>query len=487
MKVKITCLIIITIFQAFRISCNYSFEPIEELIPKTAIFETSDFNSYKIYRYIPSCSGTNISPKNIYIQILGGSQSDFIYVFFYDNYEKIAQDKDSFFTNFIGKVKYISSFNIANSILFSDLNCNQEYYIVISDTQPNPDTIVSGFIVNVIDADIGNITLSPELSDFFSFHKRKDKEEIILYSFNETKYGLFSFSTKAQVKIFKNNELFYNKEDEPKKVLLLEKNENYTIYFNSENQNFFSLQLFNEPPDFKYDYKSGPIALYYSTYYYLEIDISEYKLDDIILFSFFTSESCAFRYQYKKNFKGNNFIDLGSYSHRNFIPIKKTIEDSTLIIRIQVLSHLQFSILSIIQDKIEEIKTEYNQIITGPKYFFIDYFDLNNINSIGIGANESFNIFEEKKEYKTSISFRGYQNYYITKNDNNAINIFKSALIYFNSTNKVLFEVKKFNYPTFISYTSNLNPDFNSEFFQLCQGHNTLNELHFYLLSNRYF
>ena len=117
-----------------------------------------------------------------------------------------------------------------------------------------------------------------------------------------------------------------------------------------------------------------------------------------------------------------------------------------MVIRIEVILTFQFSILSIIPDKIEEIKTEYNQIITGPKYFFIDYFELNNINSIGIGANESFNIFEEKKEYKTSISFRGYKNYYITKYDNNAPNTFKSALIYFNSTNKVLFEVKKFNY-----------------------------------------
>ena len=330
-----------------------------------------------------------------------------------------------------------------------------------------------------MDADIGNIPLSPQLSDFFSFHKRKDKEEIILYSFNETKYGLFSFSTKAQVKIFKNNELFYNKEDEPKKVLLLEKNENYTIYFNSENQNFFSLQLFNEPPDFKYDYKSGPIALYYSTYYYLEIDISEYKLDDIILFSFFSSQSCAFRYQYKKNLKGNNFNDLGEYSYRNFIPIKKTIADSTLVIRIEVILTIQFSILSVIQDKIEEIKSDYKQIITGPKYFFIDYFELNNMNSIGIGANESFNIFEEKKEYDTSISFRGYQNYYIIKYDNYAPNIFKSALIYFNSTNKVLFEVKKYNYSIFMSYERNY-PNFNSEFFQFCQGHKTLNELHFY-------
>ena len=44
MKDNITFLIIF-IFQAFTISCNYSFEPIEELIPKTGIFDTRDSNS----------------------------------------------------------------------------------------------------------------------------------------------------------------------------------------------------------------------------------------------------------------------------------------------------------------------------------------------------------------------------------------------------------------------------------------------------------
>ena len=194
MKVNIIFLIIF-IFQAFTISCNYSYEPIEELIPKTAIFETRDFNSYKIYRYIPSCSGAYIYNKNIYLQIIADGQDSDICIYFYDNYEKIEQDSNSFFINFIGKETYI--YRLIDSILISDLNCNQEYYIVISNAHPYPNKYVSGFIFNIMDADIGNITLSPELSDFFSFHKRKNKEEIILYSFNETKYGLFSFSINA--------------------------------------------------------------------------------------------------------------------------------------------------------------------------------------------------------------------------------------------------------------------------------------------------
>ena len=124
------------IFQAFTISCNYSYEPIEELIPKTAIFETKDFNSYKIYRYIPSCSGAYIYNKNIYLQIIADGQESHICIYFYDNYEKIEQDSNSFFINFIGKETYI--YNLIDSILISDLNCNQEYYIVISNAYPYP-------------------------------------------------------------------------------------------------------------------------------------------------------------------------------------------------------------------------------------------------------------------------------------------------------------------------------------------------------------
>jgi hypothetical protein len=304
-------IIIIFILQIFTASCNYTYEIIEELIPKTAIFETRDFNSYKIYKYIPSCSDNNIYNKNIYLQFLGDGQHSFFYIYFYDNYDNIAQDKNGEFINYLNSGPYIV-ISREKSFLVSNLNCSQEYYVVVANIDSKSYDYVSGFIFNIIDADIDIINLSPELSDFFSFYKRrKDKEEIIKYFNNETKYGLFTLSEYAKVQIFKNNKLIYKNQDyENKKELLLEKNSNYTIHFNStrNEDNFFILQLFNEPFDYKYDFKKGPIALYYSNNYYLEIDISEYKLDDIILFSFFSPHKYSFRYQFKKNFKGNNYI-----------------------------------------------------------------------------------------------------------------------------------------------------------------------------------
>ena len=74
------------------------------------------------------------------------------------------------------------------------------------------------------------------------------------------------------------------------------------------------------------------------------------------------------------------------------------------------------------------------------------------------------------------IIIKGIQNLYITKTYNNKPESFKSIIIYINSTSNVLFEVKKLHYPIFWIYTSH-----NIEYFQLCQGQDTLNELYFYL------
>ena len=64
---------------------------------------------------------------------------------------------------------------------------------------------------------------------------------------------------------------------------------------------------------------------------------------------------------------------------------------------------LDFTIMNLIPN-IEEINLEFRKEIKGPKYYFIDYFKFNNMNSIGFLANESFFLFEEKNKYITSLS-----------------------------------------------------------------------------------
>ena len=475
--------LVIYITNIFVIS-PYTYELIEELIPKTIIFNLTDSNSFKIFKYIPSCL-ENEDYKSIYLQFLNDRNGTYN-IYIYDDFSKIAQNSDSKFENYINHYRIIS---LENSVLFSNLNCKKEYYFVISLNiykyrYEFPDIYyptLSGLLFNIIDGKTDIINLSPELSDIFAFQQRdRYQQEIIFYSHTETKKGLISFSTDAKIQIFKNNEIIYEKgEEDYKKELLLEKNENYTFYFMGNNSHyFFSLQLFNETSNLNYyDFKNGPITLYYSPLYFIEVDISQFELNDIILIDFYAYWEFTFQYQYKSKFKENYFNHLGRYKKHNYFPIKKEIKDSSLIIRIEMIDYLDFNIMNLIPHKIDEINSEFNQIIKGPKYYYIDYFKFNNMNSIGFLANESFFFFEEKIEYITYASSY-YDNIFITSLNNYMANSFKNAIIYFNSSNNILFEIKKYNYSFLDKDPNQYIPDY--EYFQLCQGNDTLDELYFY-------
>ena len=473
--------LIIFISNIFVISPNYTYEIIEELIPKTIIFDTKDLYFFKIFKYIPLCQENENYKKDIYLQTLSKYHHTTL-IYIYDDFSKIAQNNNFKFINYINYF-YINTLEI--SFLFSDLNCKKEYFFVLSyyydDYSHSDYPEFSGILFNIIDAKIDIINLTPELSDIFSFHQRnKTQREIIFYSHKEKKNCLINFSIYAKIQIFKNGDIIYEKkEDEYKKEILFEKNENYTIYFMGYNNNFFSLQLFNETPILKYDLKNGPIALYYSPIYYFEIDISQFEVDDIILLYFCSSSIVRIKYQYKSKFKGNNFNFLGIYKRYNYIPIKNTIKDSSLIISIENTDDFpEFTILNFISDKIGEINLEFKKEIKGPKYYFIDYNKFNNMNSIGFLANESFFIHEEKKEEETSI-LSHYHHFFITTLDSYAVNTFKSAIIYFNSSNNILFEVKKYNYPFLDKLRSRYFPNY--DYYQLCQGKDTLDEIYFFL------
>ena len=78
-----------------------------------------------------------------------------------------------------------------------------------------------------------------------------------------------------------------------------------------------------------------------------------------------------------------------------------------------MMRNVDFIIINLIQDKIEEVNSEFKHIIKGPKYYFIDYFKFNKMNSIGYLANDSFLLYEENNEYTTSISSY-FDNIFIT-------------------------------------------------------------------------
>ena len=471
------------------ISSNYTYEIIKELIPKVITFDAQHLNYFKIFKYIPPCLETENYKKDIYLQVLT-SLRRIHYIYIYDNFSNIAQNSDFHFINYINYTN-TTSFSPTVSYLFSNLDCKKEYFFVILLPHKDKNTYyiypyqtLSGLLFNIIDANNNIINLSPELSYNFSFYQRNEaKKEIIFYSHNETKNAIIYFSKDANIQIFKNGEIVYFKrEKEYKKEITFLKNENYTIHFMGyEKEKLFTLQLFNETSILEYDFNSSPIALYGSPVYYFEINISQFEINDIILldfYNYYSYSSYSFKYQYKSKFVRNNFINLGRFREHNYIPIRNKIKDSSLIISIENYNgNLDFSILNLIPDKIEEIYSELKQEIKGPKYYFIDYSKFNDMNSIGFLANESFLLFEENIKDETTIS-NNYYHVFITTLNNYDVNTFKSAIINFNSSNYTLFEIKKYNYP-FLYRDRKIN--INYEYFQLCQGDNTLDEIYFYL------
>ena len=179
-------------------------------------------------------------------------------------------------------------------------------------------------------------------------------------------------------------------------------------------------------------------------------------------------------YQFKSILNEKNLIYATSKS--NFITIKKTRDDPALIIY-NLIGAYQYTILNLI--KAEEIKSDYELTINGPKFFLLEYSLLNGMNSIGIESDIPFYLYEQTL-YKYDVSNnKFYLNLFITIHNNIEFHYPKNALIYFNSKEKSLFRVKKFEYSFFYVKDYYNTPSY-SEYFQLCQGKDSPKELYFY-------
>lgn len=89
------------------------------------------------------------------------------------------------------------------------------------------------------------------MSNYYPIAQRKNhSQEIISYFHDETKYDLFYSDDYAKVIILKNDIIIYNKENDKKafeNTIELEKNQNYTIIFDSNSRDpLIIIQLFNE-------------------------------------------------------------------------------------------------------------------------------------------------------------------------------------------------------------------------------------------------
>ena len=71
------------------------------------------------------------------------------------------------------------------------MECEKNYYFVISDASKSTYYYYSYVHFSIIDADIESFKISPSLSNFFLFQKRDNRnQDFLFYSYKETKYGL---------------------------------------------------------------------------------------------------------------------------------------------------------------------------------------------------------------------------------------------------------------------------------------------------------
>lgn len=468
-------LLIFTFFNIISISLNtYTYDSISELVPKNIIFETN-YYSYIIFKYIPSCNNNKFnSQNNIYVQLLLKPLNT-IFLYIYTDFSNISQDINSIFINYdsLYRISYSSS------ILLTNLVCGQEYYFVFYKTPGDITDYPFYFKVTIIDGNKDFIEISAGLSDHYSIYQRTEKEEQILYTYTTRKYALINFNRLGRLKIVENENILYDNESLSfSEIYEFKENTIYNITYKTDSLiTPINFQFFDQPKTFKFDYKKGPMILYNYKYYF-EIDISDFTVgENILLYFYAIHNSYHILYQFKSNFKGNNYIDLGEYYSLNYIPIKKTNVESTLIIYIQFNDYYMFSLFNVISSKVEEITEEKTLSITGPIYYILDYYSLNNICSIGIESNEPFFLFEYNIGYQTKIVNTYYVNVYFTKYNNLEPHIFKKAIIFYNSTKSARLKIKKLDFSIF---EPKLDKHPENEFFQLCQGENTEKELYFY-------
>jgi len=251
----------------------------------------------------------------------------------------------------------------------------------------------------------------------------------------------------------------------------------YYIYYESVCP--IHIQFFNENNFFKYSKENFPMLLYMKNReYYFEINISDYKVGENIILQTFDTTGNYIKYQYKSDFSQNNLINLGLYNNFNYIPIKKTKNDSSLILYIKYTSMYDYllSILNIVKDDVMEIDSDLNLTFKGPQFLFLDYVKFNNLKSFAIESDKKFFFYEQEIDKAIQVNKRDYNFIYISKQNAEKPLLFKKGFIYFNSTEECHFMIKKFNF----SIIEKQHTSTGHEYLSLCHGEEPNKELYYY-------
>ena len=400
---------------------------------------------------------------NIYFQAMTNSRYDFD-LYLYDDYTKIKKNEYGYYTNSISR-EFISVDNPV--ITFNNTICNKDYYFFIPKKQEN-DNIGDSFVQITIFNDETNIfKLSPLLSmDYTLFPRKSRMEECLSYSFNESKYVEIDYNGEL---IIEENDHIISDFSKTNKTQF-KRNVEYIIYYKAnpiEPQTYpykpakspaIHLHFYNEESFFKYNKKDFPIMLFgRDSESYFEINISDYNEGDYILLHAFSGNNWIIKYQYKNDFKNNNFINLGEYIGFNFIPIQKTKNDSSLLLYIRYTSYENLlSMINILKDNVMEITSEINSELNGPKFLFLDYNKFNNLKSFAIESNKNFSFFIQEIGYIIEMK-KEYNYIYISKKNENKPLLNNRIFIYLNSTDIWNLVIKKLNFSIKEDDTTKLN------------------------------
>ena len=484
-KTKILFFFLIFCFTIFQTKSEYIPEKIEEAIPKNFFFDRFEDSSDKILEYKVFCnfksSTTNVSFQIFFISAL------YAKIYMYDNFNSIRQ-KDGYFADY----NFTKNVNNPSNISFNNLICNKDYYFIISILNPNYN--FKYYQVLILSDETNAINLNPSLSDYYYIVPRKNGENLI-YKFNKDKVVNIEFIGNKAIK--ENNIIIYDEtkgKNSGKSNFEFKKDQEYTIYlypnkYYSSFTIFFKIFFINSSQSqiLKYDFDKKPLIIKrdFPTLFY-EMDISNYNIGEYIVFQNY--ESFNLKYQYKSDFKKNNFIVLGEYDSSNFITIKKTKIDSSILLNISP-SSSEISILSLYKLKMTEITDNYEINSKGPKFFYIDYYQFNKMYSFAIESNQNFYFYEQKSDtYDIRIS-RSYNNITLIKQSKKEPYTLKKGFIVLNSNEDIYLKVQKFNYSIFDEWADQKlsYQRYYYEYFQICQGESTPQELYFYIDKHDYF
>ena len=468
---------LLLLYYSVKANTENEYEVIDEFVPKLIFSNMPD----KIFKYIALC-GDKRNETNIYFQAMTNSRNNFN-LFFYDDFTKIQKDKYGYYTN---SISVTSIYDDKPVITFNNTICNKDYFFVIPKKGKN-DNIGDSFIQITIFNDETNIfKLSPFLSmDYTLFPRKSQKEECLSYSFNESKYveidynGLIRIEESGHIisDFYKTNKTQFKKDLEYKIYYTANPIEPPTYPYKPAKSPGIHLHFYNEESFFKYNKKDFPIMLFgRDSESYFEINISDYNVGDYILLHAFSGKNWKIKYQYKNDFKNNNFINLGEYNSFNYIPIQKTKNDSSLILYIKYTSYDNLlSMINIVKDNVMEITSDFNSELNGPKFLFLDYNKFNNLESFAIESNKNFSFFIQEIGYNIEMK-KEYNYIYISKQNENKPLLNNRIFIYLNSTDNWNLIIKKLNF----SIKENDYRYNGHEYFDLCQGEEPKNELYYY-------